>query len=72
MTNSDNATKADYPYAVGEEVADAKPAVVESATVPANTPDNASQDAKDVADQMTGGRRREAGCGAGGRNQGRG
>ncbi|MBS5651112.1 MAG: S-layer homology domain-containing protein, partial [Clostridiales bacterium] len=55
VTNSDNATKADYPYAVGEEVADAKPAVVESATVPANTPDNASQDAKDVADQMTGG-----------------
>ena len=55
VTNTDNATKADYPYAVGEEVADAKPAVVESATVPANTPENASDDVKNVAQEMTGG-----------------
>ena len=55
VTNTDNATKADYPYAVGEKVADAKPAVVESATVPANTPENASDDVKSVAKEMTGG-----------------
>ena len=55
VTNTDSATNADYPYAVGEKVEGTTPAVVESTTVPANTPAGASDDVKNIAKEMTGG-----------------
>ena len=43
-----------YPYTVGTKDANAKPAHVDTATVPAKTAGDASQDVKEVADKITG------------------
>ena len=43
-----------YPYTVGDKVANAQPAHVDTATVPAKTAGDASQDVKDVANEITG------------------
>lgn len=43
-----------YPYTVGTKVANAQPAHVDTATVPAKTAGDASQDVKDVANEITG------------------
>ena len=43
-----------YPYTVGTKDANAKPAHVDTATVPAKTDENASQDVKNVASEITG------------------
>ena len=43
-----------YPYTVGDKNANAQPAHVDTATVPAKTAEGASQDVKDVADKITG------------------
>ena len=43
-----------YPYTVGDKDANAKPAHVDTATVPAKTAGDASQDVKDVASEITG------------------
>ena len=43
-----------YPYTVGDKDENAKPAHVDTATVPAKTAEGASQDVKDVADKITG------------------
>ena len=43
-----------YPYTVGDKDANAKPAHVDTATVPAKTAGDASQDVKDVANEITG------------------
>ncbi len=46
---------ATYPYTVGEKNAEAKPAHVDSATVPAGTAQNASQQVQEVAQKMSAG-----------------
>ena len=45
----------EYPYTVGEKNAEAKPAHVDSATVPAGTAQNASQQVQEVAKKMSAG-----------------